>query len=80
MNKGVRVFLSNTARTLVDAEPSATGVEEGSQPGLCEEGHTLAFVWDASKLPHRLRKAPKAMKESIKVTLFLQPTRTRPDS
>lgn len=27
--------------------------------GLSEEAHTLAFVWDASKLPHRLIKGAR---------------------
>lgn len=47
-----------------------------SQLGLSEEAHTLTFVWDASKLPHRLIKGAKEMKESIKVTLFPQPAHT----
>lgn len=59
----------------------ATGVEfislrthkHGPRIGLNEEAHTLAFVWDAGELPRRLMKGSKEMKESIKVTLFLQP-------
>lgn len=46
--KGRKFLPSNTAQTLVDAEPSATGVEDESQLRLCEEGHTH---WPLSGMP-----------------------------
>lgn len=53
---------------------SSSSPEPG--PGLMRT-HTLTFVWAASKLPRRLIKGAKEMKESIKVTLFLQPAHTQ---
>lgn len=62
------------ARPLVEAARHATGVELLSRASL--RTHTLAFVWGASKLPRRLIKGAKEMKQSIKVTLSLHPAHT----
>lgn len=60
-----------SSQTLVDASPLVHRCRALFQ-SPDEGAHILAFVWDASKLPHGLIKGAKVMKESIKVTLFLQ--------
>lgn len=56
--------------------PQVSSSSPEPRPGPSEDAHTLAFVWGASKLPHRLIKGAKEMKESIKVTLSLHPAHT----